>query len=320
MDTRAPVASRANSTIGRSITSAPPSVRAYFRLLSAVAPGLAERHATRIFFTPHRRARHGPAPMPGAEGQRFTVAVGRAKVACWSYGRGPAVLMVHGWGGSAADWDALAPRVVAAGYRAIVFDAPAHGLSGGRRTTLPEMARTLDTIADEVAHGPDGRFAPLEAVVAHSFGAAAAVLAARDGLAMRDLVLLAPVAEPLSFVPGVADALGLPEARRAGMLERIRVAAGGDLSRIEVVRAITGSTLPGLVIHDRDDTRVASAQGRSIAAAWPRARFVETRGLGHGGVLRAPEVLDRIVGHLRRDVRPAASLLRQFCTATGATR
>lgn len=294
-----------NSTNGRSIPISVRAIRSWFSLLSIVAPRMAEWHATRIFFTPHHRARRGPGAIGGEQGRPFTVSVDGKRVACWSFGRGPAVLMVHGWGGSSRDWEELAPRIVSAGYRVILFDGPAHGVSGGKTTTLPEMARTIHAIADEVALGPDGRYEPLEAVIAHSFGGAAAVLAARDGLQVRDLVLLAPVAVPMSFVAEVADVLGLPEARRAGMIERIRVAAGGDLSRIDVVRAIGGSKLPGMVIHDRDDTRVAFDQGRAIADAWPRARFVTTAGLGHRGVLRSGEVLDLVVSHLRRASTPS---------------
>lgn len=294
-----------NSTTGRSIPFQLRAVRAWFAALSAVAPCAAEWHAARIFFTPKHRPGGGPGTIAGDEGEAFTVDAGGSRVACWSCGRGPTVLLVHGWGGSSRDWDGLAPRLVAAGYRVVLFDGPAHGASSGRRTTLPRMARAIHAIADHVAMGRGGRYEPLEAVVAHSFGGAAAVLAARDGLAVRDLVLLAPVAEPMSFVDEVAGALGLSPARTAGMVERIRVAAGGDLSRIDVVRAIAGSTLPGLVVHDHGDARVPYGQGSAIADAWPRARFVTTRGLGHRGILHDACVLDLVVSHLQRAPNPA---------------
>jgi hypothetical protein len=158
MSTRESYARALNSTNGRSFSPGIRALRAGFAILSAVAPPLAERLATRLFFTPHRRVRREPGAVAGATGTPFTVSVGGVKVACWSYGRGPTVLLVHGWGGSSRDWEALAPRLVAAGYRAILFDGPAHGVSGGRRTTLPEMVRAIHAIADEVALGPGGRW------------------------------------------------------------------------------------------------------------------------------------------------------------------
>jgi pimeloyl-ACP methyl ester carboxylesterase len=121
-------------------------------------------------------------------------------------------------------------------------------------------------------------------------------------------VLVNPVAEPMSFLDPVAHALGLSRARRDGMAERIRIRAGGDLSRIDPVRAIRGSNVPGLVIHDRNDGTVPWRQGRALADAWPVARFVSTSGLDHRGALRSPEVLATITDFVAGlgDVAPAS--------------
>ncbi len=298
MSTQTISARSAKSTTGRSISFALRVIRGWFAFLSATAPRLAEWHATRLFFTPQRRGRRGPGAIAGMEGMAFHVVVDGKQVACWSYGSGPMVLMVHGWGGCARDWEEVAARLVAGGRRVILFDALAHGVSEGKRTTLPEMSRTIHAIADHVALGADGRFETFEAVIAHSFGGAATALAVRDGLLARNLVLVAPVAEPMGFVDPVGEMLGLSEARRAGMVERIRVIAGGDLGSIDPVRAISGCTIPGLVIHDGSDVRVPWSQGRAIAEVWPAARLVTTAGLGHRDILRSSEVMDRIAAHL----------------------
>ena len=300
------LSSAKNSTIGRSIPFRLRAVRGWFAALQAVAPALAERHATRIFFTPGRR-RWEPGPLAGVDPEPFRLRVGRDRVEGWSYGRGPTVLLVHGWGGCAGDWAALAERLVESGYRAVLADLPAHGRSGGRRTTLPEMARALHALAHEATFSSADPFEPLEAVVAHSFGAAAAALAVAEGLLTRSLVLVAPVAHPMTFVNPVVRALGLSPARRAGMVERIRIVAGGDLSRIDVVRAAGALQPRGLVVHDRDDATVPWGHARDIADAWTGARFVSTDGLGHRGVLRSGAVLDLLTGFVARRA-PAADV------------
>lgn len=282
------------STTGRSLDWKLRATRMWFAALSALSPSLAATQASRIFFKPHRRTRSAPGVLGGVAPVEFRLQSGRDAVVGWSYGSGPVVLMVHGWGGSAGDWSALAPRLIEAGYRVVMFDFPAHGMSGGVRTALPDMVRALHSVAHELAFGPGGGFEPVEAVVAHSFGGAAAVLAAREGLLARRLVLVNPVGDPMSFAEPVAHALGLNRATRAGMLERIRIRAGGDLRRIDVVRAATDLPLPGLVIHDRDDARVPYAQGRAIARAWPNARFVTTEGMGHKGALSSDAVLSAV--------------------------
>ncbi|HET7228667.1 MAG TPA: alpha/beta hydrolase [Longimicrobium sp.] len=279
------------STTGRSISWKLRLVRSWFATLSRVSPRAAGWQAARIFFTPHRRTPRAPGVLAGIEPSELRIRVGDDSVVGWSYGRGPAVLLVHGWGGCARDWSELAPLVVAAGYRAVLFDLPAHGLSGGKRTALPDMVRAIHTLAHELAFGPGGAMEPLEAVVAHSFGGAAAVLAMRDGLQARRVVLVNPVGDPMSFADPVSHTLGLSRAARAEMRERIRIRAGGDLARIDVVRAAGELSIPGLVVHDADDATVPFAQGRAIARAWPGARLVTARGLGHRGVLTSPGVL-----------------------------
>jgi len=294
MSTTATVSITAKSTTGRSLNWKDRLVRAWFAALARVSPRLAGRHAARIFFTPHRRARTAPGVLGGVAPEKLRVHVGGKAVVGWSYGRGPAVLLVHGWGGCAADWAELVPRLVAAGYRAVLVDLPAHGQSSGRRTALPDLVRTIHAIACELTFGPDDGFIPFQAVVAHSFGGAAAVLAAREGLLARRMVLVNPVGDPMSFADPVGHALGLARESRAEMRERIRIRAGGDLSRIDVVRAAAELTVPGLVIHDADDATVPCAQGRAIARAWPGARFATARGLGHRGALRDPAILAAI--------------------------
>jgi pimeloyl-ACP methyl ester carboxylesterase len=279
------------STTDRSLDWRLRAVRGWFAALSTVSPGLAAAHASRIFFKPQRRTRSAPGVLGGVQPVEFRIRSGQDQVVGWSYGSGPTVLLVHGWGGCAGDWSGLTPLLTEAGYRVVMFDFPAHGLSSGVRTALPDMVRAIHSVALELAFGPAGGFAPVEAVVAHSFGGAAAVLAAREGLLARRMVLLNPVGDPMSFAEPVAHALGLDRATRAGMLDRIRIRAGGDLRRIDVVRAARDLPLPGLVIHDSDDATVPYAQGKAIAGTWPHARFVTTRGLGHRGALKSPAVL-----------------------------
>jgi len=279
------------STTGRSYPWQLRAFRAWFTALSRVSPRLAGKHATRVFFTPQRRTSRPPSVLAGVRADELRLRVDGTEVRAWSYGRGPTILLVHGWGGCAGDWTSLAPLLIESGHRVVLVDLPAHGASGGKRTALPDMVRALHAVVYELAFGRGDEFEPLAAVVGHSFGGAAAVLAMEDGLQARRMVLLNPVGDPMSFTDPIAQALGLTRATLANMRERIRIRAGGDLAAIDVVRAAATLSIPGLVIHDADDTTVPWAQGRDIARAWPNARFATARGLGHRGTLKDPAVL-----------------------------
>lgn len=252
----------------------------------------------RVFSTPGPRRRHDLRTISGVQAVPFLVRCGRRALRCWSYGDGPTLVCVHGWEGGAGDWVPVAEALVPAGFRVVLFDFPGHGASPGGRSTLVSVTRDLHAVVGDVIGSRGGSAGPLHAVVAHSFGGAAATLAMSEGLPARSLVLVAPVAHPLSYVDATARALGLSPARRDGMVERLRRIAGGDLSRIDVLAAAARLGVPGLVIHDRSDTVVPWSNGREIAAAWGGARFVSTDGLGHRKVLRSPEVMTEIAGFL----------------------
>jgi len=259
--------------------------RAALSVGSRLAPTVAARIAETLFFTPPR-ARPSTAGLPaGALGRRIAGPAG--EVAAWSWGSGPAVYLLHGWGGRAEQLAALVPPLVERGFQVVAFDAPGHGDSAGRRSSAPEFARSL---AEVVAH-----FGPAHAVIAHSLGAAATVFAMREGLAVGRLVFIGPPADPLTWVDRFARSLGLTPAALAEMRrqsERRLRARWSDLPLLPV-RGLPEPP-PLLVVHDRDDREVPWQDGAAIAAAWPGARRVDTVGLGHQRILRDPAVVQAV--------------------------
>ncbi|MFP5247732.1 MAG: alpha/beta hydrolase, partial [Thermoanaerobaculia bacterium] len=123
-------------------------LRLAFRTISAVSPALAAKLAQRLWFTPPR-PRVGPTSRAFlATGERLDV----PNIAAWSWGSGPAVILVHGWGGYAAQLQSFVEPLTRAGYRAIAFDMPAHAESGpsphgARRATLFDFADAFLAVA-----------------------------------------------------------------------------------------------------------------------------------------------------------------------------
>ena len=262
----------------------------FFRLLERRAPGLGARLAERIWFT-LPRPRPGPVAAPG--GRRFSVTVDAGTVTGATWGVGPAVYLIHGWGGSRRQFGAFVAPLVEAGYRVVAFDAPSHGESspgrhGRRSSTALEFTAALQAVSE--AHGP------AHAVIAHSLGGLATAVALRDGWTVRRVVLLAPVASMLGFVSRLREALGFGDRTARRLLMRAHRRVGVSMDEFEATSMLSGRTVPAtLVIHDRDDGMVPHADGAAIAAAWPGARLHLTTGLGHHRLLRDVTVADEVV-------------------------
>lgn len=216
----------------------------------------------------------------------------QGKIAVWHWGEGPRVLLAHGWGGHAGRLCRFVPALTAAGFGVTAFDAPAHGLSAGWFASLPDFVEAIREVARDAS--PVG-------VIGHSMGAAACALALRDGLPARGAVLLAPFVDPEPYTVRFARYLRLSTGATTGLKEklqrryRVRFRDLTPLSSAPAVRT--------LVIHDRGDSRVPIREGRAIARAWPQARLLATRRLGHHKILRSQRIIQKAVRFLRAGAR-----------------
>ena len=214
-----------------------------------------------------------------------------------AWGEGPAVYLLHGWGGDRTSWRRFVGPLTRAGFRAVTLDAPGHGDSGPGaygpgRTLLPEMITALRTAA--------GHHGPAHAVVAHSMGGLAAAVACLDGLPAARLVLIAPMPDVPSAIQVFAEAAGAGERIQARMPRALERLVQVPLSHFDAVqRSAEQETLPAaLVIHDGGDRRVPFGLGARLAAAWPSARLHVTHGLGHHRILHDEGVIAASVDFL----------------------
>ena len=281
------------STIVR-MFRAPIWIRAAFRVLDRTAPGLAARWAERIWFTLPRAGTHPPRrSVPPVPGQPFTVHVDGRRVVGETWGTGPAVYLMHGWGGHSGQLAAFVAPLVAGGHRVVAFDAPSHGRSapgayGPRSSSIPEFASALSTVV--AAHGP------AHAVIAHSMGATATAVALCDGLRAERVVLLAPMAGAASYARQFAMVLGLGDRTFRRLIARVERRVGAPMHHFDVPELGRAVAMPPtLVVHDRYDVSTPVSDGAAIAAAWPGARLRVTSGLGHRRLLRDPDVVADVV-------------------------
>ena len=245
-------------------------------------PELAAAWAERLFLTPPPASREAGAiaALDLIEARATLIEHRGRQIAAWRWGErdAPAVILAHGWGGYAAQMRAFVFPLLSAGYRVIAYDQPAHGVSEGRLTGLPDFADALGHIA--------GYYGGVVGFVGHSLGAAAGALAAAEGkLRFERAVLVSPPADLVGYSRRFARWYWMPEAVRRAMQAAIEERYGVLWHDLEMSRLAHRLTAPALVIHDRDDRRVPWTQGARVAQLWPGARLMSTDGLGHNRIL-----------------------------------
>jgi pimeloyl-ACP methyl ester carboxylesterase len=256
-----------------------------------VAPGVAAALLEVLF----RRVRRHPVPgrergwLARARRLPPVTAFGR-RLPVWSWGEGPTVLLVHGWEGRGSQMGAFAEALAAAGFRAVAYDAPAHGASRGSMSSMPALWTAVEAVTTAVG--------PVAGLVAHSAGAAATARAMARGLPVGRAVFAAPAADPGRFLGVAADWLGLPPEVARRTQRRIERRFDMRFEDLSVPAMAPALDVPLLVVHDRDDAEVPWREGEAIAASWPGARLVTTDGLGHRRLLREPAVVEQAVRFL----------------------
>lgn len=277
-----------NSTNGRILYRRVAPIRWLLRALARVAPKLVARIAFFLFRVTQRY------PMP--ERERTWVASAEpieldgGRLRGWSWGEGPTVLLMHGWGGRASQMGALALGIAAVGYRAIAVDAPGHGDSAGRLSSLPLFAATVRQAAES--------FGPLHAAVAHSFGAAGTGWAVHQGLEVERLVFIGSPGDLNGYVSGFRALFGLPDAAFDRLIGVLEGRFGVRWSESRRATTIAADDRPMLVVHDEGDDETPYSGAVTIANAWRRSRLLATTGLGHRRILRDPGVVSEVAGFI----------------------
>jgi pimeloyl-ACP methyl ester carboxylesterase len=148
-------------------------------------------------------------------------------------GDGPALVLVHGLGGTIENWRALAPAL-AARHRVLVPDLPGHG----RSSPLPE-ARDVDALAD-------------------------AVLGMLDAEEMRDAVW---IGHSLGGLVALRAAVLRPDAVR-GLVLAAAAGIGSTSRAARVTILVLGVARPGRLIAPYRHTWARSRLGRRAAFGW----------------------------------------------------
>jgi pimeloyl-ACP methyl ester carboxylesterase len=229
------------------------------------------------------------------EATALRVRVDGLSLRAWRFGRGPQVLVQHGWGGRTAQMSAIIRAIVDRGYSVLAVDAPGHGASGWRsRSSIPAFAQAIEALLQR--HGP------VFATVAHSLGApAVARVSARRGIGR--LILIAPLSKPRSFYRRLMRWVGL-DATSLGLRQSLDEARVGlPFARLDL-RENLGARADALIIHDRGDRRVPHEGSAELASALPGVSLRTTEGLGHNRILSDAAVVSHVLGAIESSPGP----------------
>lgn len=254
-------------------------------------------------------------------------------------GRGPALVLLHGWGLHSGIWATLAPAL-AERFSLTCVDLPGHGRSpplagepgpGALGAWADAVAAVAPRGAAWLGWSLGGQVALAAALAGHDVSRLALVATTPRFLASADWPCGMAPATLAGFAEGLDRdhrrtlrkflALQLRGDRHAATLLRALTAileAGGQadaralqagldiLARSDLRAQLPGVRQPALVVAGERDTLTPAEAGRRLAEALPAARFELLPGAAHAPFLAAPEAFsDLLSAFLAEGTKPS---------------
>ena len=261
------------------------AIRGGLASLDAVSKRAAARAAGQLFLRPP------PAPFSrnlAGEGHRVELSTPGGRALAWRYGSGPAVYLLHGWGGRGFQLSGFVAPLLAAGRTAVLLDAPGHGEAGRGKSSVVAFAQALRAATEH--------FGPASGVVAHSLGAMCVIICLAEGLPIQRVAFLAPGSSLEAASKRFAQMVGLRSETMQVLKEQMESRFGKRWDHYELQRLQL--KVPLWVTHDQLDEEVPIDETHALIRHWAGARLEVTQGLGHYRVLRNPEVVSGAVKFL----------------------
>jgi len=201
------------------------------------------------------------------------------------------ILLVHGWAGRGTQLYHLADKILENKMMVVSFDAPAHGISDGKRTNMLEFIEAIRLI--------EKKYGPFDAAVGHSFGGMSLINAVAGGLKVNKLVTLGADNSIPEIFSYYVDKMELKPDIARRLKRRFEKKYNLRLDHFTSEHQAERIKIPVLVIHDSEDRFVPVSSAVAIRQKLQNGELLVTHGLGHHKIFKSPVVVQRIIDFLQ---------------------
>lgn len=257
---------------------------------SVVSPQITARLSMRLFRTPikFKRPRRELASYVSAVKEEVMLERCGKIVVKYRWGQADKkVLLVHGWNGRATQLFCLAEAFVEAGYEVHSFDAPGHGESPKNQSVMLEFMEAVEQFASS--------YGIYEAIIGHSLGAMATLLALSKGTKTQKAVAIGSGDLIDDIFGDFAQKVRVSEEVKALMIAWTEKKYEMKISDFDVSKRVQDIELPVLLIHDKNDAEVHFEKSVNIHKHCVNSTLMLTENLGHNKILGDEQVVGKIL-------------------------
>lgn len=267
----------------------PNSILFTAKILQSISKKLTIKFAQKLFSTPIRYKIPKRELIMDANTQQELVSIPKInkKIMVYQYGTSAKkVLLVHGWSGRGTQLVKIADKLLEMGFSTISFDAPAHGKSPGKTTSMLEFIGSILEL--------EKKYGKFEFAIGHSLGGMSILNSIKKGLNVKKAVIIGSGDSVNDIVIDFITKLGLkleivPLLRKSyeDKYQESMEAYSGAVAAKEVL-------IPMLVIHDKQDEDVPYSASENIHKHLKNSKLIFTEKLGHRKILGDTVVISKI--------------------------
>jgi pimeloyl-ACP methyl ester carboxylesterase len=219
------------------------------------------------------------------------------KIISYKWGTsGPKVLLCHGWRSKTGDFRRIVEAFLKAGYVVEGLDLRAHGNSEGKHTALPEYKEILKNHL--IKNGP------YDVVLGYSMGAIAAGLVLSEVshvLHPKHYFILAGPPYVRYFFKDIVDDVGCNENVYEAMCQMVEDVYYQPIDYFDLRNKESElRNIDTHLLYCEDDQMIPFEKGLELEKAWPHAKFVHVRGLGHYKIIVNEAILSYIINTVKK--------------------
>ncbi len=272
----------------------PKSILYTGKILDWISPYLASRFGARLFVTPFKYKRPEREKNMAVQSHKEIVRIEKInrEVVVYNYGNSDKkILLAHGWSGSGTQLSKIADELLKNGYSTVSFDAPAHGESAGKRSTMLHFIKIIYQL--EITHGP------FYGAIGHSLGGMSLLRTTKFGLGIKKLVIIGTANSITKITENFVKNLQLSQITGKLIKQFFDRHYGEDLDNYSGEISADGVNIPTLVVHDKNDVDVHYNAAFEITEKLKEGQLLITENLGHRKILGDKKVIHKIVDFIK---------------------
>ncbi|SPE78376.1 2-succinyl-6-hydroxy-2, 4-cyclohexadiene-1-carboxylate synthase [Flavobacterium columnare] len=251
------------------------SVGLYLNILSFLFPQKALDLAFTLFSSPRKgKLNKNKLPLFLEESKKEKLKYENATFQTYMWkGNETKILLVHGWESNSSRWEKIVLYLKNTGSTIIALDAPAHGLSQGKKFSVPQYSLFIHEVVQ--------KYQP-QYLIGHSIGGNACLYYQHVfPTEIKKIIVLGAPCDFEIILNNYIALLSLNSKLTKELKEKWELEYKQKIEDFSAQLFVQNSKIKGLIIHDIEDKTVAINEGKKIAQAWKESLFIETKELGH---------------------------------------